>query len=207
MQIPIYIQLRFYNRGVEMCLGKSRLSVIIVQRDIAINRIFWREEGMDFDKNLLMTYKKLVQTTELVKSYQEFLRLFRFLRVELEKEMPDYRFQGNIVENGMDYSYFQFTNDTLKKKGLKIAVTFVHRDFQFEVWLSGFNRKFQCRYYELLKDTKQPFFLTEDPNRSDYILRIPLDQTMDISDGGRVLSEIKEASLQLLGYMEGVEAT
>ncbi len=85
--------------------------------------------GMNFDKNLLMTYKKLIQTTELERSYQEFLRLFRFLRVELEKELPDYRFQGNIVENGMDYSYFQFTNDTLKKKGLKIAVTSIHRNF------------------------------------------------------------------------------
>ena len=57
---------------------------------------------MNFDKNLLMTYKKLLQTTELERSYQEFLRLFRFLRVELEKEQRDYRFQGNIVENGMD---------------------------------------------------------------------------------------------------------
>jgi len=162
---------------------------------------------MNFDKNLLMTYKKLIQTTELERSYQEFLRLFRFLRVELEKELGDYRFQGNIIENGMDYSYFQFTNDRLKKKGLKIAVTFVHRNFQFEVWLSGFNRKIQCNYYELLKDTRQPFSLTEDPKRSDYILRIPLDQNLDISDGKRVLSEIKDASLRLLGYMEGVEAT
>jgi len=162
---------------------------------------------MNFDKNLLMTYKKLIQTTELERSYQEFLRLFRFLRVELEKELGDYRFQGNIIENGMDYSYFQFTNDRLKKKGLKIAVTFVHRNFQFEVWLSGFNRKIQCNYYELLKDTRQPFSLTEDPKRSDYILRIPLDQNLDLSDGKRVLSEIKDASLRLLGYMEGVEAT
>ena len=162
---------------------------------------------MNFDKNLLMTYKKLIQTTELERSYQEFLRLFRFLRVELEKELGNYRFQGNIIENGMDYSYFQFTNDRLKKKGLKIAVTFVHRNFQFEVWLSGFNRKIQCDYYELLKDTRQPFSLTEDPKRSDYILRIPLDQNLDISDGKRVLSEIKDASLRLLGYMEGVEAT
>ncbi|MDO9522503.1 MAG: hypothetical protein Q7J08_02185 [Methanocorpusculum sp.] len=162
---------------------------------------------MNFDKNLLMTYKKLIQTTELERSYQEFLRLFRFLRVELEKELGDYRFQGNIIENGMDYSYFQFTNDALKKKGLKIAVTFVHRNFQFEVWLSGFNRKIQCNYYELLKDTRQPFSLTEDPKRSDYILRIPLDQNLDLSDGKRVLSEIKDASLRLLGYMEGVEAT
>jgi hypothetical protein len=161
---------------------------------------------MNFDQNLLMTYKKLLQTTELEKSYQEFLRLFRFLRVELEKELRDYRFQGNIVENGMDYSYFQFTNDTLKQKGLKIAVTFVHRDFQFEVWLSGFNRKVQCNYYELLKNAQQPFLLTSDPNRSDYILRIPLDQTLDLSDGKRVLSEIKHASLRLLGYMENFEA-
>ena len=161
---------------------------------------------MKFDQDLLLTYKTLLQTTELEKSYQEFVRLFRYLRIELEKQLTDCTFQGNIVENGMDYSYFQFTSESLKKKGLKLAVTFVHRDFRFEVWLSGFNRKYQSRYYELLKNTQQPFTLTSDPKRTDYILRIPLDTNLDLSDGERVVAEVRAAALELLAYMETVEA-
>ena len=161
---------------------------------------------MKFDSDLLLTYKRLLQTTELEKSYQEFVRLFRYLRIELEKQLTDCKFQGAVVENAMDYSYFQFTNGSLKKKGLKLAVAFVHRDFRFEVWLSGFNRKYQSRYFELLKNKQQPFSLTDDPKRTDYILRILLDTNMDLSDGERVLAEVSAAALELLGYAERVEA-
>lgn len=58
---------------------------------------------MDFDVDLLLEYKELLQTTNLKECYQEFIKLFRYIRVALEKSMPEYKFQGNIVENGMDY--------------------------------------------------------------------------------------------------------
>ena len=106
---------------------------------------------MNFDRNLLSEYKELLQTTNLRKGYQEFIKLFRYIRVSLEKNMSEYKFQGNIVENGMDYSYFLFTSESLKEKGLKIAIVFVHSNFQFEVWLSGYNRNYQLKYYDLLK--------------------------------------------------------
>ena len=34
---------------------------------------------MNFDPALLKTYRALLQTTDLQKAYQEFIRLFRFL--------------------------------------------------------------------------------------------------------------------------------
>ena len=46
---------------------------------------------MNFDPTLLETYRTLLQTTDLQKAYQEFIRLFRFLRNELERQMPDFR--------------------------------------------------------------------------------------------------------------------
>ena len=103
---------------------------------------------MHFDPHLLETYRTLLQTTDLQRAYQEFIRLFRFLRNELERQLPDFHFQGSIAENAMDYAYFSFTNPDLKEKGLKLVVAFVHRNFQLEVWLSGINRKSQCRWAE-----------------------------------------------------------
>lgn len=76
---------------------------------------------MNFDVDLLSEYKELLQTANLREGYQEFIKLFRYIRVALEKSMPEYKFQGNIIENGMDYSYFLFTNKNLKEKGLKIV--------------------------------------------------------------------------------------
>ena len=44
---------------------------------------------MNFDPTLLETYRTLLQTTDLQKAYQEFIRLFRFLRNELERQLPE----------------------------------------------------------------------------------------------------------------------
>lgn len=157
---------------------------------------------MNFDVDLLSEYKELLQTTNLRECYQEFIKLFRYIRVSLEKSMPEYKFQGNIVENGMDYSYFLFTNKNLKEKGLKMAVVFVHSNFQFEVWLSGYNRNHQLKYYDLLKGKNIPFELTDNPTRKDYILRVTLEGYVDLSDVSFLIKEIKSISNKLLMFVE-----
>ena len=156
---------------------------------------------MNFNRDLLNEYKTLLQTTDLIEAYQEFIKLFRFLRIELEKTMTEYRFQGNIAENGMDYSYLLFWTEEIKSKGLKIAVVFVHRDFRFEVWVSGFNRKYQSKYYDILKDKEIPFELTSSPTKTDYILRVPADIS-DISNGDYVVEKIKSISDELLIFIK-----
>ena len=106
---------------------------------------------MTFNSALLNRYRTLLQTTDLQMAYQEFIRFFRYLRTELEKQMPDCKFQGGIVENAMEYAYFSLTNDCLRTEGLKIVVAFVHKTFQLEVWISGVNRKVQCSWKEKLE--------------------------------------------------------
>ena len=132
---------------------------------------------MNFDPTLLETYRTLLQTTDLQNAYQEFIRLFRFLRNELERQMPDFRFQSSITENAMDYAYFSFTNPALKEKGLKLVVVFDHRNFRLEVWLSGANRTAQCRWAEHLRDYPPPMELTQAPNHTEFVVRLPVKQT------------------------------
>lgn len=160
---------------------------------------------MLLNQGYLEIYKTLIQTTELQHGYQEFIKLFRFLRVALEKEFPEYTFSGNIVENAMDYSYFQFTNEHLKILGLKVVVAFVHKDFCFEVWISGFNRKVQCQYYERLKDQSLPFILNETPSSVDYILKNSLDKEMDLHHGEKLIAEIKKAAMAMTTYIDEIE--
>ena len=151
---------------------------------------------MNFDPALLEMYRTLLQTTDLQKAYQEFIRLFRFLRNELERQMPDFRFQSSITENAMDYAYFSLTNPALKEKGLKLVVVFDHRNFQLEGWLSGANRTAQCRWAEQWRTCPPPMELTQEPNRTDFVVRLPVET--DLSDGKKTVAAVKEVAVQLL---------
>ncbi len=84
---------------------------------------------MEVNKEYINEYKKIMKTTNIQKGYQELIKFFRYLKIYLEKELKEYTFAGNIVENSMDYSYFQFTNKKLKSNGLKIVIAFVHKVF------------------------------------------------------------------------------
>ena len=151
---------------------------------------------MNFAPALLETYRTLLQTTDLQKAYQEFIRLFRFLRNELERQMPDFRFQSSITENAMDYAYFSLTNPALKEKGLKLVVAFDHKNSRLEVWLSGVNRTAQCRWAEQWRACPAPMELTQDPNHTDFVVRLPLET--DLSNGEKTVAAVKEAADQLL---------
>lgn len=151
---------------------------------------------MNFAPTLLETYRTLLQTTDLQKAYQEFIRLFRFLRNELERQMPDFRFQSNITENAMDYAYFSFTNPALKEKGLKLVVAFDHKNFRLEVWLSGANRTAQCRWAEQWRTCPPPMELTRNPSHTDFVVRLPVET--ELSDGAKMVAAVKEAADQLL---------
>ena len=158
---------------------------------------------MNFDSTLLETYRTLLQTTDLQKAYQEFIRLFRFLRNELERQMPDFRFQNSITENAMDYAYFSFTYPGLKEKVLKLVVVFDHKNFRLEVWLSGVNRTAQCRWAEHWSACPPPMELTQEPNRTDFVVRLPVET--DLSDGEKTVAAVKEAAVQLLQLLPPIK--
>ena len=42
---------------------------------------------MNFNSTLLDTYRTLLQTTDLQKAYQELIRMFRYLRSEMERQL------------------------------------------------------------------------------------------------------------------------
>lgn len=159
---------------------------------------------MKFNQNYLNEYKNLIKNTDLQKGYQELIKLFRFLRIELEKELTEYTFSGNIVENNMDYSYFQLVDKRLKDLGIKIQVVFKHKDFRFEIWASGYNRQIQNKYYELLKNKNLPYIFNDQPNRIDYILRYPLDENLDLSDGLGLVKGIKNSTIRFIGNINNL---
>ena len=153
---------------------------------------------MDIRLEYIQEYETLLKTTHLQRDYQEFLAFFKYLRVYLERELPDYSFAGGIVENGMDYSYFQFTGDGLREQGLKIVIAFVHKTCALEVWLSGVNRKTQAAVFELLQKTGTEHEQTPDPNRFDYILKSKILPARGFAGGDELFCDIRDNALRFI---------
>lgn len=184
-----------------MQISKSRkykfLNKIIIF-NLFVSDLYLGVIKMNFNGECIKEYENIIKNTSLQRGYQEFLKFFRYLKIYLEKEMPEYKFTGNIVENNMDYSYFQFSNETLKSKGLKIVVVFVHKTCNYEVWLSGINRNVQIKYHKELIDSDNKYTLTTDPTRLDYILKHIIISDCDYSNIDRLLNEIKSETLNFI---------
>lgn len=98
----------------------------------------------------------------------------------------------------MDYAYFQFTDKKLKENGLKFVIAFLYKDFQYELWLSGYNRKIQSDLHKKFsKMESSRFALTANPLRTDYVLKQRFDcNFIDFEDFDRSLEAFtKEARL------------
>lgn len=132
-----------------------------------------------------------MQTTDLQKGYQELIKFFRILRTSLSASMKKYKFSGNIVENNMDYSYFQFTDAELKDRGLKIVIAFVHKDFVYEIWLSGVNRDIQSKFHLLLKNKKCNYEFSRDPSKIDFIIKDRLVDDVDYEKSDKLIETIE----------------
>lgn len=137
---------------------------------------------MKINSTYIREYRNIIQSTNLQKCYQEFVKFFRGFRTYLAENLSEYKFTGNIVENNMDYSYFQFSNKDLQSKGLKFVIAFTHNNFEYEIWLSGINRKVQINYHNKLSKVKHNYAMSPDPNRFDYILKERLFDEVNYDD-------------------------
>lgn len=146
---------------------------------------------MIFNGQLFLEYRHLLNTTSIQAGYQQMLQLIKYIKTKLEEDMKEYTFMRRIVENQMDFSYFQLTNPNLKAHGLKIQVILRHRSCQFEVWLSGYNRKTQQKLYALLPSNTAPFISCRFPESEDYLLRAFIEITISVEHLESIIAQMK----------------
>jgi len=96
-------------------------------------------------------YKKQLQKGIVQKAYQGLMNYIMGLRSYFENRYPDYSVSGSIYFGYMDMTYFSFFPESLKLRKLKVGIVFVHEAFRFEVWLFGYNKSVQAKYWELFK--------------------------------------------------------
>lgn len=161
---------------------------------------------MTFERDLLVEYKRIMDNTMIRSCYQQVISLIKTIASVLEERLPAYRFMKRIVENQMDVTYFQLTNERLKDRGLKIQVVFVHETCEFEVWMSGYNRNIQCAYAKVLAHQEHPFLVSTDPVRDDYIVKTVIKNKMTDADAESIVSEMQRKIEQLNEYFLDLSA-
>jgi len=148
-------------------------------------------------------YKKQLRMGAVQKAYQGLMDYIMGLRSYFEKKYPDYSVSGNIYFGYMDMTYFAFFPKTLKRRKLKVGIVFVHEAFRFEVWLFGYNKSVQARYWKLFKESSwSKYRVPSKIEGVDSILEGILVENPDFIDLDALTKQIERGTLK---FIEDVE--
>ena len=148
-------------------------------------------------------YRQQLEKGAIIKAYKGLMEYIMDLRTYFNNKYPDYFVSGSIYYGYMDMTYFSFFPESLKQRKLKIGIVFLHEIFRFEVWLFGYNKKVQTKYWELFKESdwnKYPIVST--PKGVDAIIEHVLVDNPDFSDLDKLTKRIELETLKFINDVE-----
>ncbi|MFD2561179.1 DUF7000 family protein [Aquimarina rubra] len=99
-------------------------------------------------------YKEQLDKGDILIAHNQLVKFVMKLRVDFIKSLSEqYSFTG-ILHGYMDYTYFYYSNNFLKRKKLKLGLVLNHSQMRFEIWLLGNTISIQKKYWDLLKESK-----------------------------------------------------
>jgi hypothetical protein len=141
---------------------------------------------------LIEGYTHYLQLGEIQIAYKGILEFLGRLRAEFIKKHPHYDV-SSIYQGYMDMSYFSLSTKSLKDKGLKIAIVYLHEKCSFEVWLSARNREIAKIYADILDSTiSGDLNIFHDINNPDAIIEYILTATPDFNDQASLINTIEQ---------------
>jgi len=148
-------------------------------------------------------YKKQLKKGAIKKAYKGLMEYIMDLRTYFNKQYPDYFVSGSIYYGYMDMTYFSFFPESFKQRKLKIAIVFIHDAFRFEVWLAGYNKQVQSRYWNLFKESNwNKYHIVATTKGVDSILEHVLVDDPDFSDLDSLTKQIENATLKFIQDIE-----
>jgi len=160
-----------------------------------------------FEHNM-REYKTQLGKGSIQQAYKGLMEYMLRLRAHIQKRLPDCEFPGSVYFGYMDMTYFSVIPPSLKERKLKIALVFLHEAFRFEVWLSGYNRQVQAKYWKMMRDSGwDQYRLVADPLKADSILEHVLIDNPDFGDLEALTSQIEEGTLRFITNVETVLAS
>ena len=142
-------------------------------------------------------YKKQLEKGNIQKAYRGLMEYFNALRLYFQKKYPDHSVSGSVYYGYMDMTYFSFFPESIKSQKLKIAIVFLHEAFRFEVWLVGYNRIVQKKYWKLFTESDWNKYHVATPAKGvDAILDHVLVDNPDFSDLDILTKQIERGTLK-----------
>ena len=156
-----------------------------------------------FDK-YMNEYRKQMKKGDIKKAYRGLMVYIMELRLHLKRHYPDYFVSGSIYYGYMDMTYFSFTPQALKRQGLKIAIVFIHDTCKFDVWLDGYNKQVQKKYWKLVKESGWNEYRIPSTTKSvDSIIENTLIENPDFNDLDALTRQIERSTLKFIENVEG----
>ncbi len=148
-------------------------------------------------------YRNQMEKGVIQQAYRGLMDYIMGLRSHFEKKYPDYLVSGSIYFGYMDMTYFSFFPKSLKIIGLKVGIVFVHKDFKFEVWLFGYNKRIQSKYWKLFKDSGWSKYRIPPTTKGfDSILEGVLVENTNFSDFDDLTKQIERGTLSFIEDIE-----
>lgn len=151
----------------------------------------------------LSEYRKQLEKGNIRNAYKGLMEYFDGLRLHLQKKYPDYFLSGSVHQGLMDYTYFYFLPKSLRQRKLKIVILFIHDTFRFEVWLAGYNKKVQAKYWKLFKENNwNKYHVASTTKDVDSIVDHTLLDNADFSDLEKLTEKIETGTLKFIQDIE-----
>ena len=148
-------------------------------------------------------YRKQLEKGVIQAAYRGLLQYIMDLRTHFKNKYPDYFVSGNIYQGYMDMTYFSFIPESLKQRKLKIAIVFIYDTFRFEVWLGGYNKQIQSKYWKLVKESDwNKYRIPSNIKGLDSIVEYTLVDNPDFSDLDALTKQIEEGTLTFIKDIE-----
>ena len=148
-------------------------------------------------------YRQQLEKGAIIKAYKGLMEYIMDLRTYFNNKYPDYFVSGSIYYGYMDMTYFSFFPESLKQRKLKIGIVFLHEAFRFEVWLFGYNKKVQAKYWELFKESDwNKYHIVSTPKGVDAIIEHVLVDNPDFSDLDKLTKRIELETLKFINDVE-----
>ena len=140
-------------------------------------------------------YKKQLEKGVIQKAYRGLMEYIMDLRTQVGKKYPDFT-PGSLYHGYMDMTYFPIFPKLLKSRKLKIALVLIHETIRFEVWLVGYNKQVQEKYWEVFKEVDwNKYRIPANIKSIDSIMEYTLVDNPDFSDLGALTKQIERGIL------------
>jgi hypothetical protein len=136
------------------------------------------------------SYVEQLKKGDIQKAYTALVKYVTRLGTVLSRNLSESYSFGSLFQGYMDYTYFYYSNDFLKKRKLKLGLVLNHAKMQFEIWLLGQTIPIQEKYWQFFKATIWNEDRTTKPQYA--ILEAVLIENPDFSDLDSLTLQIEE---------------